>query len=100
MSSREHLTRRDLLRLAGGSAAAVAAALWLPGTAAAGTFSPIRPPATPLIVRSPYLSTWQAADTLPAPGRASGPATSPPSAASPASTGPPTSSPARPAARP
>ena len=33
MSSRErdHLTRRDLLRLAGGTAAAVAAALWLPG---------------------------------------------------------------------
>ncbi|WP_086845165.1 glutaminase domain-containing protein [Amycolatopsis kentuckyensis] len=63
---RDHLTRRDLLRLAGGTAAAVSAALWLPGTAsAAGTFSPIRPPATPLIVRSPYLSTWQPADTLP-----------------------------------
>ncbi|WP_410614935.1 glutaminase domain-containing protein [Amycolatopsis sp. lyj-109] len=62
---RDHLTRRDLLRLAGGTAAAVGAALWLPGTAsAAGTFSPIRPPATPLIVRSPYLSTWQPADTL------------------------------------
>jgi hypothetical protein len=28
------------------------------------TFSPLRPPATPLAVRSPYLSTWQAADTL------------------------------------
>jgi len=69
MSSREPdhftLTRRDLLRLTGASAAAVAAALWLPGTAAAGTFSPIRPPATPLIVRSPYLSTWQPADNLP-----------------------------------
>jgi len=64
--ARAHLTRRDLLRLAGGTAAAVAAALWLPGmAAAAGTFSPIRPPATPLIVRSPYLSTWQPADNLP-----------------------------------
>ena len=69
MSSRERahltLTRRDLLRLTGASAAAVAAALWLPDVAAAGTFSPIRPPATPLIVRSPYLSTWQPADNLP-----------------------------------
>ena len=28
------------------------------------TFSPLRPPATPLAVRSPYLSTWQGSDTL------------------------------------
>lgn len=28
-------------------------------------YTPIRPPATPLIVRSPYISTWLAADTLP-----------------------------------
>ncbi|HEX5195540.1 MAG TPA: DUF5127 domain-containing protein [Solirubrobacteraceae bacterium] len=27
--------------------------------------TPIRPPATPLVVRSPYLSTWQAATVLP-----------------------------------
>ena len=31
---------------------------------AASTFAPLRPPATPLAVRSPYLSTWQASDTL------------------------------------
>jgi hypothetical protein len=30
----------------------------------ASTFSPLRPPATPLAVRSPYLSTWQGSDTL------------------------------------
>jgi len=29
------------------------------------SFSPLRPPATPLAVRSPYLSCWQASDTLP-----------------------------------
>jgi len=29
-----------------------------------GTFSPLRPPATPLAVRSMYLSTWQASDNL------------------------------------
>ena len=30
-----------------------------------GQMAPIRPPATPLIVRSPYVSTWQPADALP-----------------------------------
>ncbi len=30
-----------------------------------GRMTPIRPPATPLIVRSPYVSTWQPADALP-----------------------------------
>lgn len=30
------------------------------------TETPIRPPAVPLVVRSPYLSTWLEADTLPA----------------------------------
>ena len=30
-----------------------------------GQMTPIRPPATPLIVRSPYVSTWQPADPLP-----------------------------------
>ena len=65
-----HLTRRDLLRLAGATTAAFAAAAWLPATASAATFTPIRPPATPLVVRSPYLSTWQPADNLA--GRTSG----------------------------
>lgn len=32
--------------------------------AEASTFTPLRPPATPLVVRSPYLSCWQAADDL------------------------------------
>ncbi|MFJ4920705.1 glutaminase domain-containing protein [Streptomyces sp. NPDC088725] len=78
------LSRRGLLRRAGGIAAGTAAAMWLPqATALAasrssapaagpvasaplidGTFTPLRPPATPLIVRSPYLTTWQASDTL------------------------------------
>lgn len=35
------------------------------GRTAAPTFTPIRPPATPLAVRSPYLSTWMATDNLP-----------------------------------
>lgn len=30
-----------------------------------GKMTPIRPPATPLIVRDPYVSTWQPADALP-----------------------------------
>ena len=30
-----------------------------------GKITPIRPPATPLIVRQPYVSTWQDADALP-----------------------------------
>jgi hypothetical protein len=30
-----------------------------------GTLIPIRPPATPLIVRDPYVSTWQPANALP-----------------------------------
>jgi hypothetical protein len=29
------------------------------------TYDPVRPPAIPLVVRSPYLSTWLAADNLP-----------------------------------
>ncbi len=32
---------------------------------AGGTLDPIRPPATPLIVRDPYVSTWQPANALP-----------------------------------
>jgi hypothetical protein len=30
----------------------------------AGTFSPLRPPAIPLAVASPYLHTWLEADNL------------------------------------
>ncbi|MFD0577009.1 DUF4964 domain-containing protein [Dactylosporangium darangshiense] len=66
-----HPSRRDLLRLAalGGLAGTALGPIALaPGPAdAAGpsTFTPIRPPATPLAVRSPYLSTWLRADNLP-----------------------------------
>ncbi|GAA3303111.1 hypothetical protein GCM10020218_099920 [Dactylosporangium vinaceum] len=61
-----HPTRRDLFRLA--ALGGVAGSLILTqaqAAHAATTFSPIRPPATPLAVRSPYLSTWLRADTLP-----------------------------------
>ncbi len=65
------VSRRTLLRWTSGVAASAVATGWLPSVAyaaparaAAGTFSPLRPPATPLIVRSPYLTTWQAADSL------------------------------------
>jgi hypothetical protein len=66
------VSRRDLLRLAGlaGLAGVAGPALlgvagWdLTAAAAAGTFSPIRPPATPLAVRSPYLTTWLPGDNL------------------------------------
>jgi hypothetical protein len=73
-------SRRDLLRWSGFTAV-VAGTAWLPAATAdaaphrsvpagrhtvpAGTFSPLRPPATPLAVRSPYLTTWLAGDTLP-----------------------------------
>jgi hypothetical protein len=62
-------SRRDLLRWTGAAALVAGAGGLFTGTAeaataAATTFSPLRPPATPLAVRSPYLSTWQASDTL------------------------------------
>ncbi|MEV4137814.1 DUF5127 domain-containing protein [Dactylosporangium sp. NPDC049742] len=64
-----HASRRDVLRLAALAGLAGAAGVTLDADAAsalaASTFSPIRPPATPLAVRSPYLSTWLRADTLP-----------------------------------
>ncbi|MGI5184337.1 glutaminase domain-containing protein [Dactylosporangium sp. CA-152071] len=64
-----HASRRDVLRLAALAGLAGAAGVTLDAEAAealaASTFSPIRPPATPLAVRSPYLSTWLRADTLP-----------------------------------
>src|SRR5579884_1472119 len=39
--------------------------LFFLASTARGQFTPIRPPATPLIVRNPYVSVWQPADTLP-----------------------------------
>jgi hypothetical protein len=59
------LPRRILLQ----AAALAGGAMLIPGgiasAATATTFSPLRPPATPLAVRSPYLTTWLAGDTLP-----------------------------------
>ena len=70
-------TRRNFLQLSSVAGAGIAAAtLVLPGTAWAATpqggtasanggspsLDPIRPPAVPLAVRSPYLSTWLGAD--------------------------------------
>ncbi len=68
--------RRELLKLAGAlglSASAIEMLLFPQGTAFAEkrifsdtlAITPIRPPAVPLIVRSPYVSTWQTSDTLP-----------------------------------
>ncbi|MFJ2960632.1 glutaminase domain-containing protein [Streptomyces sp. NPDC087270] len=83
-----HPGRRELLAWAGALTAAAATGGWLTaGTAAAATanaaapgaaplgahaaaaapastFAPLRPPAVPLAVRSPYLSTWLPADNL------------------------------------
>ena len=72
-----YASRRDVFRWIGAAAAVsgsgVFAALAPAGNAqaaaalaapAASTFTPLRPPAVPLAVRSPYLSTWQAADSL------------------------------------
>ena len=61
-----NVARRDLLRLAGlaGLAGAVGPLFEGAAEAATGTFSPLRPPATPLAVRSPYLTTWLAGDNL------------------------------------
>ena len=66
------VSRRNLLRWSGAAGIAAAALPTVTGTAqaepdrsTAPTFHPIRPPATPLAVRSPYLSTWLPADVLP-----------------------------------
>jgi hypothetical protein len=64
--------RRTALRLAGSAGLAGLLTTSFPGLAAAAdptaqadaTFSPLRPPATPLVVRSMYLSTWQGSDNL------------------------------------
>ncbi|MGW4517439.1 glutaminase domain-containing protein [Streptomyces sp. NPDC004393] len=79
------LSRRKLMRWSGVAGLGAASAALLPGmvhSAAAatpapaiaapsqtpsvvpGSFDPIRPPAVPLAVRSPYLSTWMPADNL------------------------------------
>ena len=88
----DRVGRRDLLRVAGAAAFGALAVPLLSGTASAAavkkaaaklgdlnrpalaaspvtsaatsTFAPLRPPATPLIVRSPYLSAWLAGDEL------------------------------------
>lgn len=78
--------RRDVLKLSGLAGLALAGAAWRPvearvpagaecaGPAKAGTdgvaplastVTPIRPPAVPLAVRQPYLSTWLPATLLP-----------------------------------
>ncbi len=65
------MSRRDLLKLSSAAGLSLAALPLLASQASAATplvastFNPIRPPATPLAVRSPYLSSWLAADTLP-----------------------------------
>jgi len=72
------LSRRDLLHWSGATAAGLLVGLGGPfapaahaatpamaaAAGAASAFSPLRPPATPLAVRSPYLTTWLAGDSL------------------------------------
>jgi hypothetical protein len=62
-------SRRHLFQLGAIAGAGLAVAPPAPASAAtaraATTDSPVRPPAVPLVVRSPYLSTWLAADNLP-----------------------------------
>jgi hypothetical protein len=69
MMGDKHVGRRRLLQLG----AAAGAGSLLPAAGPAGAAhardrarrAPFRPPAVPLAVRSPYLSTWLAADNLP-----------------------------------
>src|SRR5438045_6096753 len=73
-ASRLPFNRRTAMRVAGAAGLAGLVATVLSGNELAvagtsdavplGTFSPLRPPATPLAVRSMYLSTWQPADNL------------------------------------
>ena len=66
-------SRRHLFQLGAVAGAGLAAAPLIPAVAAQGAApapsamkdTPIRPPAVPLAVKSPYLSTWLAADNLP-----------------------------------
>lgn len=55
----EPLLRHPEKALAAGAKAAPATA-----QTSTSTFTPVRPPATPLAVRSAYLNTWQFADNL------------------------------------
>ena len=82
--SRPLFGRRSFLRWTGlAGAAGVAASLFPPfvrdafaqitETIGTSTFTPIRPPAVPLAVRSMYLSAWSPSNTWPAPGPPSGP---------------------------
>ncbi len=75
MTDRWTIDRRRFLQASGAAVAALGGGLATARTAvarattaAAGshvTTTPIRPPATPLIVRSPYLSTWQGSTESP-----------------------------------
>ena len=68
------LGRRDLFRFSGAAGLTLASSSLLAPNASAAEesrnssapsgFHPVRPPATPLAVRSPYLSTWLAGDYL------------------------------------
>ncbi|HWC78915.1 MAG TPA: DUF5127 domain-containing protein [Pseudonocardiaceae bacterium] len=78
MSDSSGLSRRNLLRYSSAAGLSLAALPALAGPAEAdpapsgitnssdvdGEFTPIRPPATPLAVRSPYLNAWLTADNL------------------------------------
>ena len=58
-------SRKALLTALGAAGAWSALGLAASAQQGGGQISPIRPPATPLIVRSPYVSTWQPASSLP-----------------------------------
>ena len=75
--ARAPLGRRDLFRFSGAAGLTLAASTLVAPEASAveestpnrnspapSGFHPVRPPATPLAVRSPYLSTWLAGDYL------------------------------------
>lgn len=68
LASQPSFPRREFLRYTGLVGLAAAGVSLLPPFAlpafAASSFSPLRPPATPLAVRSMYLTTWLPADTL------------------------------------
>jgi hypothetical protein len=64
MASRRHLLQLGTIAGAGLAAAPLTSAPAL-ATGKSTVDSKVRPPAVPLVVRSPYLSTWLAADNLP-----------------------------------
>ena len=77
MADQHGVSRRNLIKWSSAAGLSAAALPALASTAAAaGTdgpgnstvdaaFTPVRPPATPLAVRSPYLNSWLTADYLP-----------------------------------